>query len=102
MADNSRPTEAAPARALSFFSYLAGPRGRQGGRRSAACELLHPLVQLRHIVLGFRFHQHAAQDAGPGRISLHGSVRPTGNERRFSQARGLATLAAFAVNVVTI
>jgi hypothetical protein len=35
-------------------------------------------------------------------ISLYGSVRPAGNERRFDQARALATISAFAVNVITI
>jgi hypothetical protein len=33
---------------------------------------------------------------------MYGSVRRPGNDRRFAQARTLAVLAAFAVNVVTI
>jgi len=35
-------------------------------------------------------------------ISMYGSVRPAGDARRFGQARVLATIGAFAVNVITI
>lgn len=35
-------------------------------------------------------------------VSLYGSVRPIGNERHSGQARALATIGAFAVNVITI
>jgi ABC-type arginine transport system permease subunit len=35
-------------------------------------------------------------------VSLYGSVRPSGNERRFDQARATATVVAFVVNVVAI
>ncbi|MHB8641992.1 MAG: hypothetical protein ACYDA3_03775 [Gaiellaceae bacterium] len=35
-------------------------------------------------------------------LSLYGTVRRGGNDRRFAQAAALATLAAFVVNVVTI
>jgi len=35
-------------------------------------------------------------------LGMYGSVRRPGNDRRFAQARTLAVLAAFAVNVVTI
>lgn len=35
-------------------------------------------------------------------ISLYGSVRPSGRQRRFDHVRALATLAAFVVNVVAI
>jgi hypothetical protein len=35
-------------------------------------------------------------------ISLYRSVRPAGNERCFDQARALATIGAFAINVITI
>jgi hypothetical protein len=36
-------------------------------------------------------------------ISLYGSVRAAGSsDRRFAQARALATISAFAVNVITI
>jgi hypothetical protein len=35
-------------------------------------------------------------------LGMYASVRRPGNERRFAQARTIAVLAAFAVNVVTI
>jgi hypothetical protein len=35
-------------------------------------------------------------------LGMYASVRRPGNDRRFAQARALAVLAAFAVNVVTI
>jgi len=35
-------------------------------------------------------------------LGLYASVRPTSNDRRFAQARALAVLGAFIVNVVTI
>jgi hypothetical protein len=35
-------------------------------------------------------------------LGVYASVRRPGNDRRFAQARALAVLAAFAVNVVTI
>jgi hypothetical protein len=35
-------------------------------------------------------------------LGMYASVRRPGNERRFAQARALAVLAAFVVNVVTI
>jgi hypothetical protein len=35
-------------------------------------------------------------------VSLYGSVRPTGDGRRFTQARALATVGSLAVNVITI
>ncbi|MDP9261284.1 MAG: hypothetical protein M3O89_04865 [Actinomycetota bacterium] len=35
-------------------------------------------------------------------LGMYASVRRPGNDRRFAQARSLAVLAAFAVNVVTI
>jgi NADH:ubiquinone oxidoreductase subunit H len=35
-------------------------------------------------------------------VSLYGSVRREGHERRFGQARALATIAAFVINVITI
>jgi hypothetical protein len=35
-------------------------------------------------------------------LGLYASVRRPGNDRRFAQARALAVLAAFVVNVVTI
>jgi hypothetical protein len=35
-------------------------------------------------------------------LGLYASVRHPGNDRRFAQARGLAVLAAFVVNVVAI
>jgi hypothetical protein len=35
-------------------------------------------------------------------LGMYASVRRGGNDRRFAQARALAVLAAFAVNVVTI
>jgi hypothetical protein len=35
-------------------------------------------------------------------LSLYADLRPPVDRRRFAQARALATIAAFAVNVITI
>jgi len=35
-------------------------------------------------------------------LGMYASVRPTSHDRRFAQARALAVLGAFIVNVVTI
>jgi hypothetical protein len=77
--------------------------------RLADCDRRVPSAQSANVpqlnddgLQGFSANHWLAPTVAFVLISLYGSVRPAGNDRRFDQARALGTLSAFAVNVITI